>query len=108
MKHKYFNKEVGVIDELHDLSCDFDEMVNDYILYIIGGMRFYIRELEIQRWIQNSGIATIGYEGEEEIDYYGVLVDIIELKYGSSNSVLLFQYEWWDISNKKIGIHIDS
>ena len=49
----------------------------------------------------------IEYEGEEEIEYYGVLIDIIELKYGSSNSVFLFQCEWWDISNKKIDIHID-
>ena len=50
----------------------------------------------------------IGYEGEEEIKYYSILIDIIELKYGSSNSVFLFQYKWWDISNKKVGIHIDS
>ena len=49
----------------------------------------------------------IGYEGEEEIEYFGILVDIIELKYGSNNLLLLFQCEWWDISNKKIGIHID-
>ena len=62
----------------------------------------------MQRRIQNSGIATIGYEGEEEIEYSDVLIDIIELKYGSSNSVFLFQCEWWDISNKKIEIHIDS
>ena len=49
----------------------------------------------------------IGYKGDEEIEYYGVLIDIIELKYGSSNSIFLFQCEWWDISNKKIDIHID-
>ena len=49
----------------------------------------------------------IGYEEEEEIEYYSVLIDIIELKYGSSNSEFLFQYEWWDISNQKISIHIN-
>ena len=57
-------------------------------------MRFHTRELEMQRWIQNSGIATIEYEGEEDIEYFGILIDIIELKYGSSNSVFLFQCEW--------------
>ena len=45
----------------------------------------------------------IEYEGEEEIEYYGVLIDIIELKYRSSNSVFLFQCEWCDISKKKSG-----
>ena len=52
-------------------------------------------------------IVTIEYEGEEEIEYLGVLIDIIELKYESKNLVFLFQCEWWDINNKKIGIHID-
>ena len=61
----------------------------------------------MQQRTQNNGIAITGYEREEEIDYYGVLVDIIELKYESSNSIFLFQYKWWDISNKKIDIHID-
>ena len=93
MKHKYFNKEVGAIDELHDLACGLDRRINHYTSCIIGGMRFHTKELEMQRQIQNSGIATTEYKGEEEIDYYGVPIDIIELKYGSSNSVFLFQYE---------------
>ena len=94
MKPKYFNKKVGTIDELFDLACDPDRKINHYASCIIRGMRFHIRELEMQRWIQNSGIAMIGYEREEDIEYYGVLIDIIELKYGSSNSVFLFQCEW--------------
>ena len=108
MKHKYFNKEAGATDELYDLACDPDRRVNHYTSCIIGEMRFHARKLEMQRRIQNSRIATIGYEGEEEIDYYGVLVDIIELKYGYSNFVFLFQCEWWDISNKKIKSYVDS
>ena len=99
---------MGAIDELHDLACDLDRRVNHYTSCIIGEMRFHTSKLEMQWQIQNSEIATTGYEGEEKIDYYSVLVDIIELKYGSSNFVFLFQHEWWDISNKKIDIYIDS
>ena len=104
MKYKYLNKEDGAIDELYDLACGSDQRVNHYASCIIGRIRFHTRELEIRT--QNSEIATIGYGEEEEIEYYGVLMNIIKLKYGSSNSVFLFQYEWWDISNKKIDIHI--
>ena len=107
MKHKYFNKKVGATDELHNLACGPNRRVNHYTSCIIKGMRFHTRELEMQRWTQNSEIAITGYEGEEEIKYYGVLIDIIELKYRSSNYVFLFQCEWWDISNKKIDIHIN-
>ena len=53
-------------------------------------MRFHIKKLEIQRRIQNSEIAMIECEGEEQIEYFGVLIDIIELKYGSNNLVFLF------------------
>ena len=88
-----FNKEEDAIDELYNLACGSDRRVNHYASYIIGGIKFHTRKLEMQQWIQNSGIATTEYKGEEEIDYYGVLVDIIELKYGSSNSVFLFQCE---------------
>ena len=93
MKYKYFNKEKGATDEFYDLAYGPDRRVNYYASCIIGGMRFHTRELEMQRRIQNNEIATIGYEGEEEIEYYDVLIDIIKLKYWSSNSVFLFQYE---------------
>ena len=107
MKSKHFNKETGATDELYDLACGPDRRVNHYTSCIIGGMRFHTRELEMQRRTQNSGIAVTGYKGKEEIEYLGVLIDIIELNYGSNHSVFLFQCEWWDISNKKTGIHID-
>ena len=97
-----------MINELYDLTCGFDQKINHYTFCIFEKMRFHTRKLEMQWQTQNSEIVITGYEEEEEIDYYGVLVDIIELKYGSSNSVFLFQCEWWDISNKKIEIHIDS
>ena len=93
MKYKYFNKEEGATNELYDLACGPDRRVNYYVSCIIGGIRFHTRKLEMQRWIHNSGITTIRYEGEEKIEYYDVLIDIIELKYRFSNSVFLFQCE---------------
>ena len=63
MKSKHFNKEEDVIDELYDLACSHNQRINYYTTYIIEGMRFHIKELKMQRQTQNSGIATIGYEG---------------------------------------------
>ena len=107
MKYMYLNKEENAIDELYDLACGPDRRVNHYASFIIGWMRFYARELEMQRQTQDSRIAMIEYEGEEEIEYYGLLIDIIELKYRFNNFIFLFQCEWRDIRNKKIDIHID-
>ena len=55
MKYKYFNKEEGPIDELYDLACDLDRRVNHYASYIIGGMRFYTRNLRY-----NDGSRIVG------------------------------------------------
>ena len=90
MKSKHFNKEEGAIVKLYDLVCGLDQRINYYTSCIIEGMRFHIKELEMQRQIRNSGIATIGYEREEEIKYLGVLIDVIELKYGFNNLIFLF------------------
>ena len=81
---------MGAMDELYDLACDPDWRVNHYASRIIGGIRFHTREFEMQWWIQNSKITTTEYETKEEIDYYDVLVDIIKLKYESSNFVFYF------------------
>ncbi|CAL5405203.1 unnamed protein product [Camellia sinensis] len=41
------------------------------------------------------------------IDFYGVIREIIELKYLGGNSVFLFKCDWWDVGNEKIGIKVD-
>ena len=51
MKSKYFNKKEGTTDELYNLACDLNRRINHYASYIIRGMKFHMRELEMQRWI---------------------------------------------------------
>ena len=42
----------------------------------------------------------VEHEGKV-IDFYGVLIDIIELSYIRRNTVLIFKCDWWDIENKR-------
>ena len=49
MIYKYFNKKVGVTDELYDLAYGPDRRVNHYAPCIIRGMKFHTRKLEMQR-----------------------------------------------------------
>ena len=48
MKYKYFNKKKGATDELYDLACAFDQRNTHYTSYIIEGMRFHTKKLEMQ------------------------------------------------------------
>ena len=41
------------------------------------------------------------------IDFYGIIVDILELEYVENNRVLLFKCKWFDL-RKKIGMQKDN
>ncbi|KAJ7976620.1 Transposon, En/Spm-like protein [Quillaja saponaria] len=55
----------------------------------------------------NSGVRVKGScYGVDELDFYGMVTDIIKLQYfGTNNSIVLFQCDWYD-SDK--GVKIDS
>ena len=90
----YHNKENGAIKKLYDLACHLDPRVSYYSSCIIGGMRFHIRDLDMQRWTQTSGILTLGADGDNEIEHYGILTDIIRLRYRSKRFAYLFKCQW--------------
>ncbi|CAL5349875.1 unnamed protein product [Camellia sinensis] len=75
--------------------------------YIINGIRFCTQDCDMYRKTQNSGVVMKGDHKGKPIDFYGVIREIIELKYLGGNSVFLFKCDWWDVGNEKIGIKVD-
>ena len=72
----------------------------------INGHRFHTKDRETRRKTQNSGVVVQAEHKGKLIDFYGVLTDILELKYAARCIVLIFKCDWWDIGTKK-GINID-
>nr|XP_024933706.2 uncharacterized protein LOC107428797 [Ziziphus jujuba var. spinosa] len=70
-----------------------------YTICIINGHRFCIAKHDMHKTIQNSGIFVKGEHNGDEIDFFGVLTDIMELSYGEQNAILLFKCDWWDIGS---------
>ncbi|KAJ1400600.1 hypothetical protein SESBI_29468 [Sesbania bispinosa] len=56
---------------------------------------------------QNSGVLVKGDENAGNLDYFGVLTDIIELSYPGGNNIILFKCDWWDMSSKGRGYKED-
>lgn len=50
---------------------------------------------------QNNGIIINQNQDNELINFFGILTDIIELKYGKDNREALFKCEWFDLNHKK-------
>ena len=74
-------KSPEATDDLFSLACGPDNRVTQYTCYIVNGIRFHSKEREKYRRTQNSGVVVKVYEGDKEIQYYGVLTNIIELDY---------------------------
>lgn len=90
-----------LIKDLKSLASGPDKSVTRYTSCSIRGIRFHTRDRDMNRRTQNSGVVVRGEHQGEDIDFYGVVRDIIELSYLGGNRVLLFKCDWWDLSKTK-------
>lgn len=75
--------------------------------YLANGFRFHTSDIEKKRKNQNSGVMVKGIVESKDIDYYGVLNDIISLQYLDGKRVILFRCDWWDVHKIGRGVKID-
>ncbi|KAH6761097.1 hypothetical protein C2S51_018046 [Perilla frutescens var. frutescens] len=76
-----------------------------YKMFLVNGFRFHTKTLESTRKTQNCGVrikaTTPSFSSTRDqnpilgdLDYYGILRDIIELDYGCGRSIVLFDCDW--------------
>ncbi|CAL5419434.1 unnamed protein product [Camellia sinensis] len=109
---KYVTKQqlegtMDVSNQLMNLARGPDSRVTRYSGCIINGTRFHTQDRDMNRKTQNSGVVVKGDHKGEAIDFYGVVRDIVELKYLGRNRVFLFKCDWWDVGNEKNGMKFD-
>lgn len=96
-----------VVQDLRSLASGPLKGVQRFKGYLANGFRFHIKELEGKRKNQNSGVMVKGETNSGEIEYYGILKEIISLQYLGGRRVVLFNCDWWDVHKKGKGIKID-
>ena len=96
-------------DELLSLSRRPTNYTMCFSGYITNGYRFHTLTREKNLQSQNSGVFVVGNTGvgATDIDYYGVLTDVIMLEYLGGNRVVLFRCNWWDVHDVGRGIQVD-
>lgn len=106
-----FDGVVEVSDDIYALSCGPDKRIEIFPSCIVNGVRYRSVRHENFRTTQNSGIMAEGTHKDEYIDFYGVLNEIIVLRYPSNKKfirfVVLFQCSWYDLKGKKTGMQDD-
>lgn len=96
-------------NDLHDLkqlARGPDKNIVRYAGCMINGHRFRTIERDIHKTTQNSGVVVKGDHNGTEINFFGVLNDVIELSYVGNNKVYIFKCDWWDVGHRS-RIHID-
>ncbi|MQL86093.1 hypothetical protein Taro_018624 [Colocasia esculenta] len=94
------NVEQGFITDsrVQEISYGPSKIVREYPGYIVNGYRFHTRDYRLNKSTMNSGVCVKGSAyNENEIDYYGIFEEVIELQFlGQDNNVFLFKCHWFD------------
>ncbi|KAF5465237.1 hypothetical protein F2P56_015262 [Juglans regia] len=99
---------LDVTADLYALVCGPEPKVASYAACIINGKRFHTKQRELQRHTQNSGVLVTGDESTNNVDFYGVINDIVELRYMGWHRVYLFMCDWFDVGDPRRGIRVDN
>ncbi|XP_028121998.1 uncharacterized protein LOC114319186 [Camellia sinensis] len=89
-----------VTNKLWSLANGPGSIIDFYSGCIYNGIRFHTRNCENHRTCQNSGLVVEGDHNGNQINFYGYLSKMWELKYLHGGTVVLFQCEWYDTSHK--------
>jgi len=81
--------------------------VTSYNGLIVNGYRFHTKDYGHNKSTMNSGICVRGnIYGENDLDYYGIVEEILELSYvGFENKVVILHCHWFDPVN---GVKVDN
>ena len=89
-------------DELYSLASGQDNQVHTYTWCIVNGVSFHTKDRDDRRITQNSGIYISAEHDGEEVDFYGILSNVVVLNYILGYKVILFKCSWFDTNKKKI------
>ncbi|XP_040999482.1 uncharacterized protein LOC121256215 [Juglans microcarpa x Juglans regia] len=95
---------LDVTADLYALACGPERWVTSYATCIINGKRFYTKQRELRRRTHNSGVFVTGDESTNNVDFYGVINDIVELHYMGRRQVYLFMCDWFDMGDPRRGV----
>ncbi|KAL6582793.1 hypothetical protein OROMI_004871 [Orobanche minor] len=105
MNHSYNASPSDVNESLYSLACEPNRLVRNYTGCIMNGVRFLTIERDVRRKTQNSGIVVEGNHGDDNIEFFGILTDIIHLDYVKGRHIIVFKCEWFGLGTKKrVGI----
>ena len=88
-------------DELYALANFPDRRIHSYPGCMVNGVKFLNKGRDDKRATQNSGICVRSSHRGHEMDFYGVLLNVYELRYNKGCRAILFECKWFDIDQRR-------
>ena len=93
-----------ITNELYYLPMGPDVEVQLYDACIVNGIQYHTRSRDARRTTQNSGVSVPSSDDGDNLDFFGVLKDVVQLFYSFKYKVQLFWCEWFQCNPKKKSI----
>ena len=77
---KYGENSLEISLELYAIACGLSRKAIQYSRCLVRGYRFHTTDRERYRKTQNCGVVVEGSHGDDNIDFYGIVKNIIALK----------------------------
>ncbi|XP_074560566.1 uncharacterized protein LOC141816719 [Curcuma longa] len=90
-----------ITHELYYLALGPDVEVQLYDACIVNGIRYHTRSRDSRRTTQNSGVSVPSSDDGDNLDFFGVLKDVVQLFYSFKYKVQLFWCDWFQCNPKK-------
>ena len=87
-------------DELYALANNLDTRVYSYTGCVVNGIKFQIVNQDVSRKIQNSGISVWSIHQNEEINFYGAILEILKFHYIKDCRAIMFKCKWFQTEPK--------
>ncbi|CAA0817961.1 Unknown protein [Striga hermonthica] len=100
----------GITNEyMQDLAKGPLRKIKSYSGYMVNGFKFHTLGCGTSKSTMNSGVCIKGSNFSVENDFYGRLVDVVEVGYNGfhTNTIVLFKCEWFDPTARGMNIHKD-
>ncbi|KAK1366021.1 hypothetical protein POM88_041582 [Heracleum sosnowskyi] len=101
-------KSAKINDDLYSLSQGPLERYSSYQSCIVNGVRFRCKEYDDTLRTQCSGICAEGDHNFDDVVYYGIMIEILQLSFLFDRHVFLFRCKWYNSNPKGRSIFIDN
>ena len=100
MNDLHYIRAPEATNELYALANGPNTYVSSYTGCVVTEIKFQIKNQDVSHKTQNSGVYVRSMHQNEEINFYGAILEILEFHYIEGCRAIMFKCKWFEIESK--------